>query len=130
MRQQGGEPGPPLSCTREGDPGNPFFRQANYYSTAKPSSARGYGIQQWMRASLPGWRWVICLEILSAHPPASSIGWRVVDGAAVWAERDHAIVAQASDGSHWIPRPSGLLYPVADGHVGKGDAYLDDLFVG
>ena len=38
------------------------------------------------------------------------------------AERDHAIVAQLPDPSLWIPRPTGLLHPLADGHVGKGDA--------
>jgi len=38
------------------------------------------------------------------------------------AERDHAIVAQLPDPSLWIPRPTGLLHPVANCHVGKGDA--------
>jgi hypothetical protein len=45
-----------------------------------------------------------------------------VDDAAVQAERDHAIVAQLPDSSLWIPRPTGLLHPVADCHVGNGDA--------
>jgi len=47
---------------------------------------------------------------------------RFVDDAAVQAERDHAIVAQLPDPSLWIPRPTGLLHPVADCHVGEGDA--------
>jgi hypothetical protein len=47
---------------------------------------------------------------------------RVRHDAAVQAERDHAIVAQPPDPSPWIPRPTGLLHPVADCHVGKGDA--------
>ena len=45
-----------------------------------------------------------------------------VDDAAVQAERDHATVAQLPDPSFWIPGPTGLLHPVADRHVGKGDA--------
>jgi|SRR5206468_2499156 len=76
-----------------------------------------------MRAVFGGRRWGTCMEILSAHPRASTIGWGLVDNAAVWAECDHAIVAQPPDGSHWIPLRAGLLYPVADGHVVKGDAY-------
>jgi len=70
------------------------------------------------------------MEILSARPWASTIGCEVVDDAAVQAERDHAIVAQLPDPSLWIPRPTGLLHPVEDCHVGKGDAYPDDLVVG
>ena len=70
------------------------------------------------------------MEILSARPRASAIGCGFVDDAAVQAERDHAIVAQLPDPSLWIPRPTGLLHPVADCHVGKGDAQPDDLVVG
>ena len=62
------------------------------------------------------------MEILAARPRASTIGCEFVDYAAVQAERDHAIVAQLPDPSLWIPRPTGLLHPLADGHVGKGDA--------
>ena len=62
------------------------------------------------------------MEILSARTWASTTGCGVVDDAAVQAERDHAIVAQLPDPSLWIPRPTGLLHPVADCHVGKGDA--------
>jgi hypothetical protein len=50
------------------------------------------------------------------------MGCGFVDDAAVQAERDHAIVAQLPDPSLWIPRPAGLLHPVADCHVGNGDA--------
>jgi hypothetical protein len=35
--------------------------------------------------------------------------------------RNHAIVAQLADASLWIPRPAGLLHPVADCDVGKGN---------
>jgi len=70
------------------------------------------------------------MEILSARPRASTIGCGFVDDAAVQAESDHAIVAQLPDPSLWIPRPIGLLRPVSDCHVGKGDAYPDDLVVG
>ena len=80
---------------------------------------RDAGIQQWMRASLPGWRPGICMEILSARPRASTIGCGFVDDAAVQAERDHAIVAQLPEPSLWIPRPSGLLHPVADATSAK-----------
>jgi hypothetical protein len=62
------------------------------------------------------------MEILSAGPRASTVGCGFVDDAAVQAERDHAIVAQLPNPSRWIPRPTGLLHPVADCHVGKGDA--------
>ena len=37
------------------------------------------------------------------------------------AERDHAAVAQLPDPSLWIAGSTGLLHPVAQGHVGKGD---------
>jgi len=62
------------------------------------------------------------MEILSARPGASTIGCGFVDDAAVQAERDHPIVAQLPDPPFWIPRPTGLLHPVANCHVGKGDA--------
>src|SRR5438876_243088 len=66
------------------------------------------GIQQWMRASLPGWRPSIFMEMLPARSRASTIGCGFVDDATVQAERDHAIVAQLPDPSLWIPRPTGL----------------------
>ncbi len=62
------------------------------------------------------------MEILSTRPRASAIGCGFVDDAAMQAECDHAIVAQLPDPSLWIPRPTGLLHPVANCHVGKGDA--------
>jgi len=62
------------------------------------------------------------MEILTARPWASTVGCGFADDAAVQAERDHAVVAQLPDPSLWIPRPTGLLHPVAHGHVGKGDA--------
>jgi hypothetical protein len=62
------------------------------------------------------------MEIPSARPRVSTIGCEVVDDAAGQAERDYVIVAQLPDPSLWIPRPTGLLHPVADCHVGKGDA--------
>jgi hypothetical protein len=62
------------------------------------------------------------MEILAARPLASTVGCGLVDDAAVQAERDHAVVAQLPDPSFWILRPTGLLHPVADCHVGKGDA--------
>jgi hypothetical protein len=62
------------------------------------------------------------MEILPARSRASTIGREFVDDAVGQAERDHAIVAQLPDSSLWIPRPTGLLHPVADYHVGKGDA--------
>src|SRR3989442_8615809 len=82
---------------------------------------RDAGIQPWMRASLPC-RPGICMEILAARPLASAVRCAFVDDAAVQAERDHAVVAQLPDPSLWVPRPTGLLHPVAHGHVGKGDA--------
>jgi len=60
------------------------------------------------------------MEILSARPRASTIRCWFVDNAAVQAERDHVIVAQAPNPSLWIP--TGLFHPVADCHLGKGDA--------
>jgi len=63
------------------------------------------------------------MEILSARPRASTIGCELVDDAAMQAERDHGIVAQLPDPSLVIPRPSGLLHPVAaDCPVSKGYA--------
>ena len=62
------------------------------------------------------------MEILSARPRASTIGCGFVDDAAIQAERDDAIVAHLPDPSLWVPRPTGLLHPVTDCHVGKGDA--------
>jgi hypothetical protein len=38
------------------------------------------------------------------------------------AERDKAMVAQLPDPSLRMPPSTGLLYPVTDCHVGKGDA--------
>jgi hypothetical protein len=70
------------------------------------------------------------MEMLSARTRASTIGCGFVHDAAVQAERDHAVVAQLPDPSLWIPRPTGLLHLVANRHVGKGDAYPDDLVVG
>jgi hypothetical protein len=61
------------------------------------------------------------MEILSARPQASSIGCPFVDDATVQAEGNHAIVAQLLDASLWIPRPAGLLHPVADCDVAKGN---------
>src|SRR6266545_3285869 len=83
-----------------------------------------------MRASLPGWRPGIWMESPSARAWVSTIGCGFVDDAAIQTERGHAIVAQLPDPSLWIPRPTGLLYPVADRHLCKGDAYSDDLVVG
>src|SRR5438128_4935165 len=54
--------------------------------------------------------------------PASTIGCWFVDDAAVQTERGHAIVAQLPDPSLWIPHPTGLLHPLADCHLRKGDA--------
>jgi len=48
-----------------------------------------------MRASLPGWRPGICMEILSARPRASTIGCGFVDHATVQAERDRSATARA-----------------------------------
>ena len=62
------------------------------------------------------------MEILAARPLASTVGCGFVDEAAVQAERDHAVVAHLPDPSLGIPRPPGLLHPVAHGHVGTGDA--------
>jgi len=62
------------------------------------------------------------MKILSARPRASTIGCWFVDDAAVQTDRGHAIVAQLPDPSLWIPHPTGLLHPVADCHLGKGDA--------
>jgi hypothetical protein len=61
---------------------------------------------------------------------ASITGYRLVDDAAGQAEREHAIVAQLPDPAIWIPRPPGLLHPIADGHVREGDAQPDDSVVG
>ena len=72
--------------------------------------------------SLVGWCPGICMKILSARPRASTIGCWFVDEAPVQTERGHAIVAQLPDPSLWMPHPSGLLHPLADCHVGKGDA--------
>src|SRR3972149_4146024 len=83
---------------------------------------RDAGIQQWMQASLSGCRRGICMEMLSARPRASTIGCGFVDDAALQARRHDVIVAQLPDPSLWIPRPTGLLHPVADGSVGKGNA--------
>ncbi len=66
------------------------------------------------------------MEILSARPRASTLGCGFVHDAAGQAEHDHAIVAQLPDPSRWIPRPTGLLRPVAD-HLGNGDAQADEL---
>jgi hypothetical protein len=62
------------------------------------------------------------MEILSARAQASTMGCGCVDDAIAQAERDHAVVAQLPDPSLWIARPTGLLHPVADWHVGKGAA--------
>ena len=62
------------------------------------------------------------MEILSAQPRASTIGCEFINDTTVQAERDHTIVTQLPDPSLWISRPAGLLHPVPDGHVGKGDA--------
>jgi hypothetical protein len=40
----------------------------------------------------------------------------------VQTDRDDAIVAQLPDSSLRVPRPTGLLHPVTDCQVGKGDA--------
>jgi hypothetical protein len=61
------------------------------------------------------------MEILSAPPRARTIGCGVVNDAAVQAERDHTIVAQLPDLSIWVPRPTSLLYQLANCHVGEGD---------
>jgi hypothetical protein len=62
------------------------------------------------------------MDILSARSRASSIGCGFGDDATVQAEGDHAIVSQLPHPSFWIPRPTGVLHPVADCHVGEGDA--------
>ena len=62
------------------------------------------------------------MEILAARPLASTLGCGFVNDATVLAERDHAVVAQLPDPLLWIPGSTGLLHPVAHGHVGKGDA--------
>jgi len=62
------------------------------------------------------------MRLLAAGCWASTIGCGFLDDAAGQAQRDCTIVAQLPDPSLGIPRPSGLLYTLADGHVGKGDA--------
>ena len=56
--------------------------------------------------------------------PSSATGCRFVDNSAVQPERNHAIVAQLPDPSLWIPRPTGLRRPAADGHIGQGAGAL------
>src|SRR5437867_6030314 len=94
----------------------------NYYWTATPSSATRCR-HPTVDASIFTWMAPGHLHGDSLRPaPGITIGCGFVDDAAVQAERDHAIAAQLPDPSLWIPRPTGLLHPVADCHVGTGDA--------
>ena len=70
------------------------------------------------------------MEIVGVRPRGSTIGCRLGDDAALQAERDNAIVAQLPDPSLGIPNSAGLLYSIADCHLGKGDAQLDDPVMG
>ena len=45
----------------------------------------------------------------------------------VQAQRDDAIVAQLPEPSLGVPGSTGLLHPVANGHLGKGDAHPEKL---
>jgi hypothetical protein len=69
------------------------------------------------------------MEILAARPRASTIGCRFVDHAAAQAEREHAVITQLPDPPLGIPRSTGLLHPLAEGHFREGDADPDDLVV-
>src|SRR5712692_4607895 len=65
--------------------------------------------------------------MLCPSPLASIRRCRFVEDPAVQAERDDAIVAQLPEPSLGVPGSTGLLHPVADGHVGKGDAHPEKL---
>src|SRR5713101_5092841 len=69
--------------------------------------------------------WMLC-----PSPLASTRRCRFVDDTVVQAQRDDAIVAQLPEPSLGVPGSPGLLHPIADAHLGKGDAQPDDLIGG
>ena len=62
------------------------------------------------------------MEMLTTRAPASTIGCGSIDDAANEAELNDTIVTQLPDPSLGVPLPAGLLYSIADCHVGKADA--------
>jgi len=99
----------------------PFVCLANYYSAATPSSATGCR-HLTVDASISTW---MAPEHLQGDSRRFEPGHLLLDGGFVrrcgrsGRARTRAVVAQLPDPSLWIPRPTGLLHPVAHCHVGK-----------
>ncbi len=62
------------------------------------------------------------MQMLSARPRTSTIGYWFVDDPTGQAKGGHVIVAQVPDSSRCVTRVTGLLHPLAGSHVGEGDA--------
>jgi hypothetical protein len=66
------------------------------------------------------------MKIPSATALASSIRCHLGEDTAGQTERDHSIVAQLPGLAFTVPCPTGLLHPLPDWRLGKGDAHTDD----
>jgi len=62
------------------------------------------------------------MQMLSTRSLASTGRCRLGDDPVAEAERDGVTVGQLPDAALPVPRPTGLLHPLADVHLFEGDA--------
>jgi hypothetical protein len=84
------------------------------------------GIQEWMQASLRGWRESIYLWMLRVGRRASTRGCRLGDDAAGQPEGDGAVVAQFPEATLRVPGCTGVLHAAADRQFVERDVQGDD----
>jgi hypothetical protein len=68
--------------------------------------------------------------MLATRSRASTGRCRLLDDPVAETECDRVAIGQLPHASRPVPRPTGLLHPLADVHLRESDADADDLVVG